>query len=58
MTALPRSVLVVGSGGREHALVRSLLASPSAPRVIAAPGNAGIAESVACHPVAADDVSG
>jgi phosphoribosylamine--glycine ligase len=56
--ALPKSVLVVGSGGREHTLVRALLASLSKPRVIAAPGNAGIANDVACFPVAADDVAG
>lgn len=55
---LPRSVLVVGAGGREHALVRALLASPARPRVICAPGNAGIAGDVPCHPVAADDVAG
>lgn len=57
-SALPRSVLVVGGGGREHALVRSLLASPARPRVICAPGNAGIATDVTCFPVAADDVEG
>ncbi len=57
-SALPRSVLVVGSGGREHALVRALLASPAKPRVLCAPGNAGIAQDVACVPVAADDVDG
>lgn len=58
VNSLPSSVLVVGSGGREHALVRALLASPAKPRVICAPGNAGIANEVTCFPVAADDVTG
>ena len=56
--ALPRSLLVVGSGGREHTLVRALLASPAAPRVICAPGNAGIAEEAPCFPIATDDIPG
>jgi phosphoribosylamine--glycine ligase len=56
--ALPRSLLVVGSGGREHTLVRQLLASPGKPRVICAPGNAGIAQDVPCVPVAVDDIAG
>ena len=58
LSSLPQSILVVGSGGREHALVRTLLTSPAAPRVICAPGNAGIADEVPCFPVAADDVPG
>jgi phosphoribosylamine--glycine ligase len=57
-TSLPCSLLVVGSGGREHTLVRTLLASPAAPRVICAPGNAGIALDAPCVPVAADDIPG
>jgi len=57
-SSLPSSLLVVGGGGREHTLVRTLLASPSRPRVLCAPGNAGIAQDVPCFPVAADDVAG
>ncbi len=57
-SALPQSILVVGSGGREHALVRAVAASPGRPRVLCAPGNAGIADDAACLPVAADDVAG
>src|SRR5438067_3726900 len=47
--------MVVGSGGREHALVRALRRSPGAPHVIAAPGNPGIAADAETHPVGVDD---
>ena len=54
-----KRVLVVGGGGREHALVRGLLRSPQGPELIAAPGNTGIArDKVECVDVAAEDVDG
>jgi phosphoribosylamine---glycine ligase len=56
--SLPRNILVVGSGGREHTLVKTILGSPARPHVIVAPGNAGIATDARCFPVAADDVAG
>jgi phosphoribosylamine--glycine ligase len=51
-------VLVVGSGGREHALAWKLAASPSLTALHAAPGNPGIATLGDCHPVRAEDSEG
>jgi phosphoribosylamine---glycine ligase len=48
-------VLLVGSGGREHALAWALHRSPSLGELHAAPGNPGIAALASCHPVRADD---
>ena len=51
-------ILVVGSGGREHAVVWKLAQSPRVTRLYAAPGNAGIAEQAECAPVPATDLAG
>lgn len=51
-------ILVVGGGGREHALVWGLSRSPVVRTLLCAPGNAGIARVATCVPVAADDVPG
>jgi phosphoribosylamine--glycine ligase len=48
-------VLLVGSGGREHALAWALSASPLLTRLYCAPGNAGIAQIAECVPIAATD---
>jgi phosphoribosylamine--glycine ligase len=50
-------VLVVGSGGREHALAWSISRSPLLTELHAAPGNPGIAALARCHPVRAEDAA-
>jgi phosphoribosylamine--glycine ligase len=51
-------VLVVGSGGREHALCWAIARSPSCEKLFCAPGNAGIAQVAECVDLAAEDVAG
>jgi phosphoribosylamine---glycine ligase len=51
-------VLIVGSGGREHALAWRLSQSPQLDELHAAPGNPGIAALGTCHPVRAEDGEG
>ena len=51
-------VLVVGSGGREHALCWALSSSPLCDALFCAPGNPGIEDEAACVNVASDDIDG
>lgn len=51
-------MLIVGSGGREHALAWKIAQSPALGDLHAAPGNPGIARHAHCHPVQATDVEG
>ena len=51
-------ILVVGGGGREHALCWAISASPLCTKLYCAPGNAGIAQVAECIDVAAEDIAG
>ena len=51
------NVLVIGSGGREHAICRSFSKSPRVSRLFCANGNAGIAQVAECVPIKPDDIS-
>ena len=58
---MARKVLVIGSGGREHAIVRQLAQSPQEPVIFTAPGNPGtaaLAQNVELDPLAPDEVVG
>ena len=50
-------ILVIGGGGREHALVWKLKQSPHATQLFCAPGNPGIAELAECVPIAANVIA-
>jgi phosphoribosylamine--glycine ligase len=51
-------LLVIGGGGREHALVWKLSQSPRVKEIFCAPGNGGISQSARCLAIAADDLEG
>ena len=51
-------ILVVGGGGREHALCWAISASPLCTKLYCAPGNAGIAQVAECVAVGAEDIAG
>jgi len=51
-------VLVVGSGGREHALVWKIAQSPEVTAILAAPGSAAISELATCHDLSVSDLDG
>ena len=51
-------VLVIGGGGREHALVWKIKQSPKVETIFCAPGNAGTSETVENVAIAADDIEG
>jgi phosphoribosylamine--glycine ligase len=52
------NILVVGQGGREHALAWKIAQSPLTTTLVCAPGNPGMAQLCRCEPVAATDVAG
>lgn len=52
------NVLIVGGGGREHALAWKVSRSPRVKKIYAAPGNAGMAQLAECVPVKAEDIAG
>ena len=52
------NLLVVGGGGREHAIIRSLKKNPDVTTIHALPGNGGIAADAICHPISATDIDG
>ena len=53
---MKKKILVVGGGGREHAIIRKLKQSAGVTEILCAPGNGGIAADAVCVPVAATDV--
>lgn len=51
-------IMVVGGGGREHAVIKALKKNPEVSEIVALPGNGGIAADAVCVPVGATDLEG
>ena len=51
-------LLVVGGGGREHAIIKKLKENPEVTEIFALPGNGGIAKDATCVPIGATDLDG
>ena len=52
------NILVVGSGGREHAIIKKIKQNPTVKTIYALPGNGGIASDATCVPIGATDIDG
>ena len=52
------NILVVGAGGREHAIIKKIKENPSVSKIYALPGNGGIARDAECYPIKATDIDG
>ncbi|MBE6621095.1 MAG: phosphoribosylamine--glycine ligase [Ruminococcaceae bacterium] len=52
------NILVVGSGGREHAIIKKIKQNPAVGTIYALPGNGGIAADATCIPIGATDING
>ncbi|MBO7157563.1 MAG: phosphoribosylamine--glycine ligase, partial [Clostridia bacterium] len=52
------NILVVGGGGREHAIIKKIKENQQVSRIFALPGNGGIAGDAECYPIKATDIEG
>ncbi len=50
-------ILVVGGGGREHAIIKKLKENPAVTEIFALPGNGGISADATCVPIGATDLT-